>query len=203
MLRIDHVMGLHRLFWIPRNLSSDKGVYVDYPADELYAILSAESHRSQAGIVGENLGTVPREVNISMRRHNVQQMYVVQYEIVGDSRRALRSVPSNTVASLNTHDMAPFRAFLEGGDIDDRLDLNFLSVAGARKERRARALMKESIVEFLQRKRLLEPDSTTDPEATFKAITEFLAASVARVVLVNLEVLWPETQPQNVPATNH
>src|SRR5262249_1546289 len=70
LLRIDHVMGLHRLFWIPNGFTGDKGVYVNYPAEELYAILCVESNRSLAGIVGENLGTVPAEVNASMRRHN-------------------------------------------------------------------------------------------------------------------------------------
>src|SRR5204862_921835 len=84
LLRIDHVMGLHRLYWIPDELTGDKGVYVEYPAGELWAILSLESHRHRAGIVGENLGTVPPAVNAAMAKHDIRQMYVVQYEIMGD-----------------------------------------------------------------------------------------------------------------------
>src|SRR5678816_2341650 len=84
LLRFDHVMGLHRLYWIPNELTGDKGVYVEYPAEEMWAILSLESHRYKAGIVGENLGTVPPQVNDAMRRHDIRQMYVVQYEIMGN-----------------------------------------------------------------------------------------------------------------------
>jgi 4-alpha-glucanotransferase len=203
MLRIDHVMGLHRLFWIPQGLTGDKGVYVEYPAEELYAILCLESHRNLAGIVGENLGTVPPEVNASMDRHNIQQMYVLQYEAVGDDpARALRAVPSNAVASLNTHDMPPFRAFLDGSDIDDRLDLGFLDEKAAGKERRQRAAIRKLLVEFFSRQKLLRRGAGKDSAEIFKAAAQFLAASMASVVLINVEDLWGETLPQNVPATH-
>ena len=151
LLRIDHVMGLHRLYWIPKELSGDKGVYVEYPAEELYAILSLESHRYQAGIVGENLGTVPPAVNAAMARHDIRQMYVLQYEIAGDPKKlSLRPVAKKCVGSLNTHDMPPFRAFWEGTDIDDRLDLGFLNAKGAREERRNRKAMQKSLASFLE-----------------------------------------------------
>jgi 4-alpha-glucanotransferase len=204
LLRIDHVMGLHRLYWIPNELSGDKGVYVEYPAEDLYAILSLESHRNEAGIVGENLGTVPPEVNRSMSRHNIQEMYVLQYEIVDDTKRAtLRRVPENCVASLNTHDMAPFRAFLEGRDIEDRLKLGFLKPKDARQERKRRAELVTALVRFLRKKGFLEPEiQIPKSELIFQAATGFLAASMANIVLVNVEDLWKEVLPQNVPATH-
>jgi 4-alpha-glucanotransferase len=181
LLRIDHVMGLHRLYWIPEDLTGDKGVYVEYPAEELWAILSLESHRYRAGIVGENLGTVPREVNAAMSKHDIRQMYVVQYEIMGDpDSPELRPPPEKCVASLNTHDMPPFRAFLDATDIDDRLDLGFLDQKTAAVERKQRKKMRRRYSDILQ----------------------FLSNSMANIVLVNLEDLWKETLPQNVPATS-
>jgi len=184
MLRIDHVMGLHRLYWIPNGLTGDKGVYVEYPADELYAILCLESHRYQAGLVGENLGTVPPGVNRALAQHNIRQMYVVQYEIMSDSHKPkLRSVPAKSVASLNTHDMPPFQAFLEGLDIDDRVDLGLLDERTATKERTQRLVMRRKL-------------------GSLRSVIQFLAKSMADIVLVNLEDLWQETLPQNVPATN-
>jgi 4-alpha-glucanotransferase len=193
LLRIDHVMGLHRLYWIPDGLSGAQGVYVEYPAEEFYAILSLESHRNKAGIVGENLGTVPLEVNASMKRHNIRQMYVVQYEIVEGGRRAtLRKPPLGSVASLNTHDMPPFKAFLEGDDIPDRLDLNFLDAEGAQQERGRRAQLRTALSKFLGQK---------SPEGILNSCFGFLGKSRAGIVLVNLEDLWQEINPQNVPAT--
>src|SRR5205085_8948616 len=98
LLRIDHVMGLHRLYWIPRGFPADQGAYVSYPAEELHAILSLESHRHQTMIVGENLGTVTAEVNQAMARHGLRQMYALQYEQRADSRQALRTPPTQVVA---------------------------------------------------------------------------------------------------------
>jgi 4-alpha-glucanotransferase len=202
LLRIDHVMGLHRLFWIPKGFTGDKGVYVSYPADELYAILCLESHRYHAGIVGENLGTVPPEVNSSMKRHNIQQMYVVQYELEGNNCwLGLQSVPKNTMASLNTHDMSPFRAFLTGLDIKDRLDLAFLDKAGARNERARRSEMTRILEKFLKQKKFLPRGGRPTPMQIFKATMQLLASSAANIVLVNIDDLLGQVFPQNVPAT--
>jgi len=201
MLRIDHVMGLHRLFWIPAGLTGDKGVYVEYPAEELYAILSLESHRYEAGIVGENLGLVPAEVTRSMRRHNIHQMFVVQYELAADNpKRAMRPIPRDSVASLNTHDVVPFHGFLNGDDIDDRLDLKFIDRRTAAQERKQRRRVTRNLVAFLRHKRLLKR-GRVEPDELTRAILQFLSQSMAKVVLVNLEDLWKETRPQNIPAT--
>jgi 4-alpha-glucanotransferase len=202
LLRIDHVMGLHRLFWIPRGFSGDKGVYVSYPADEMYAILCLESHRNEAGIVGENLGTVPPEVNTSMRRHNIQQMYVVQYELEGkDPKKALQTVPKNCVASLNTHDMFPFGAFLNGTDLDDRLDLGFLTKSDLKTEQARRSTMKKALTEVLQAEKLLPAGNRPNATVLFKGIVEHLAQSPTNIVLLNIDDLLGETLPQNVPST--
>src|SRR5690606_8353725 len=81
LLRLDHVMGLHRLYWVPDGLPASQGVYVRYPAEELYAILLLEAHRLGASIIGENLGTVPSYVNQAMRTHGFGRLYVFQYEM--------------------------------------------------------------------------------------------------------------------------
>ena len=190
LLRIDHVMGLHRLFWIPEGMPGTQGLYVRYPSEEIYAVLSVESHRYDAGIVGENLGLVPPEVNEALTRHNIRQLYIVQSELSVESRKKpLKRPNEDVVASLNTHDMAPFQSFVDGKDIDDRLSLKFLDRKMAHKERKTRERLRKSLRKFLKSKNV------------FQGCIEFLGRSEASVVLVNLEDLWNETQPQNVPAT--
>jgi 4-alpha-glucanotransferase len=200
LLRIDHVMGLHRLFWIPKGLEPRDGVYVRYPAEELYAIVCLESHRHRASIVGENLGTVPAYVNASMARHGLQRMYVMQYELAAGPRHVLRAAPHDSVASLNTHDMPPFAAYWEGLDIVDRLRLGLLDPAGARIEQENRRSLRPALERFLERQGWLTGDSP-GLAPLLQACLRFLSASPARVVLVNLEDLWLEREPQNVPGT--
>ncbi len=210
ILRIDHVMGLHRLFWIPQGLETSQGVYVRYHADELYAILTLESHRHGSIIVGEDLGTVPPEVRPAMRRHGLHQMYVLHYELY--SPETLRPVPADSVANFGTHDMPPFASFWDGSDIETRLKVGILDKAGAKKERHTREKIKAALVAFLRNGSWLKSEGggdnggevTTQSHviAVLRACLEFLSASRGRVVLVNLEDLWLETQSQNIPSTD-
>jgi len=189
LLRIDHVMGLHRLFWIPEGLTGDKGLYVQYRAEEMYAILSLESHRAGAGFIGENLGVVPPAVNQLMARHNIRPLYVAQYETAtGSEGGALRAPLAGSVASLNTHDLFPFAGFLKGTDIDERQRLKFVTPKEAAAERKDRQRTRKALADFLGKN-------------IFEGAVEFLSKSDADIVLLNPEDLWQETKAQNIPST--
>ncbi len=114
MVRIDHVMGLHRLFWVPRGFKPTEGVYVRYPTEERFAILTLESHRMRTTIVGEDLGTVPAVVRRQMNRHDLRRMYVMQFMVKSDPRQAVEPPLAGMVAHLNTHDTPTFKAFWDG-----------------------------------------------------------------------------------------
>jgi 4-alpha-glucanotransferase len=104
MLRLDHVMGLHRLWWIPEGAPAGEGAYVHYAADEQYAVLALAAARHGAEVVGENLGTVPPEVNAAMEDHGLVGMWPYQLAVpAGDTEP-----PRGWLATLNTHDMAPY-----------------------------------------------------------------------------------------------
>jgi 4-alpha-glucanotransferase len=201
ILRLDHIMSLHRLYWIPSGMEAHEGVYVRYPSEELYAILSVESHRHQALIVGEDLGTVPRYVRREMARHDIHRTYVVQFELRPERRHPVGPVPAASVASINTHDMALFAAFWRGLDIDDRLKRRLFDDKSARSERKSRQALKQSFLALLRRQRLLR-EAEEDERSVLRACLAFLSATRARVVYVGLEDLWLETKPQNVPGTS-
>lgn len=202
LLRMDHVMGLHRLWVIPEGLDAAQGAYVQYPAEELYAILSLEAFRSRALIVGEDLGTVPPQVRTGMARHGLYRTYVIQYEL--DSHPERVSVPTRRmVAGVNTHDMPPFRLYWKGRDIEQRWRMGLFDseemMHAARSERRA---LRRSLRTFLEKRGFLA-DRKRPPTEILGAILRFLGRSASPLVIVNLEDLWGETEPQNIPGTEN
>jgi 4-alpha-glucanotransferase len=199
VLRIDHMMGFHRLFWIPQGFSARDGVYVNYPAEELYAVFNLESHRHQSILIGEDLGTVPPEVRPAMARHNINRMYVMQYELQPQYQNALNPVYPDCIAVLNTHDMPPFAGWWQGLDIEDRVDLGILGPAIAEEERKRRRSLLDALVQTLQSQGRLR--GSTEPRDVLRACLAHICNGAAQLVLANLEDLWLETQPQNVPGT--
>jgi 4-alpha-glucanotransferase len=175
VLRVDHVMGLRRLFWIPDGFTPHDGVYVRSPADELFAVLSAASHRHRCRIVGENLGTVPPAVERALARHDVLGMWIAQFSWPGDAgdRGRLPSPPRRSIASLSTHDTATFPAWWE------RLD-------PATRDRVAVALGL--------------PADADGADAT-RAAAARVAGGPSELTVVALADLWGETEPQNLPGT--
>jgi 4-alpha-glucanotransferase len=201
VLRLDHVMGLHRLFCIPQGMSASEGTYLRYHPDELYAILSLESHRSRTVIVGEDLGTVPPYVRPMMKKHGMYRMYVLHYELASaGTGKILKPVPGNSIASLNTHDIFPFAAVWNGTEIEQRAALGLLGRAAADRERKLWEGKKRALVRLLQAKGFLDK-TPASAEEVLQACLAFLSASDAVMVLVNLEDLWLETRPQNIPST--
>jgi 4-alpha-glucanotransferase len=173
ILRIDHALGFHRLFWIPKGEPPRNGGYVRMRARELYGVVLAEAARVGAEVIGEDLGTVPPELRPSLARRGLLRLYVAQYEWDGEGRP--RPIPSGCVAMLNTHDQVPF--------------------AGYWKKRGSERPGRTS-----RRERGFPPPGTPVAEA-FRIATRRLARSRARLVLVTLEDLWGEVRPQNVPGT--
>jgi len=183
ILRLDHVAGLHRLFWIPKGMTAADGVYVKYKADEFYAILTLESQRYRSVIIGEDLGNVPGYIRKQMLKNKIYRMYVASLEYRPNPQQALGLIPEKALASLNTHDLPPFTAFWQekGRNVADRICLPL----------------------YLHQQGWL-PSPTLDNYEVLKGCLKHLAASRADIFLINLEDLWQETNSQNIPGEiNH
>lgn len=200
LLRIDHVMGLHRLFWVPHGLPATEGVYVRYPSEDWFAIVALESHRSRSGVCGENLGTVPEKVDQMMKAHGLQGTYCLQFSAGDPLDPNLRYPDPEEVACLNTHDMPPFASFWQGFDVDDRLALGLLGEVERAAHLAHRGLLRSKLALVFEHAGCLDTVEPTLHQALRGAL-RFLARSEAGTLLVNLEDLWLEPAPQNTPGT--
>jgi 4-alpha-glucanotransferase len=117
-LRIDHVMGLLRLWWIPADQEAGNGAYVRYPLEDLLGVLALESQRHQCMVIGEDLGTVPKEILASLRESGVYSYKVLYFE--HDKNfvyRPPQDYVSQAMATVTTHDLPTLRGYWEGGDL--------------------------------------------------------------------------------------
>jgi 4-alpha-glucanotransferase len=218
-LRVDHIMGLERLYFIPEGFDARHGAYVSYRADELYAVVALEAYRTGAVVVGEDLGTVPEGMRSRMAEHRMLRSWVLEFESTPED--PLPAAPSGVLASWGTHDLPRFRAYLAGDDIAEREQAGQLTADEAVAERSGRALWRRAL---LRAAGLPEEESAmtvaTDgesvaPDARYgeggggadltdralRACLVHLAGSAADLVLLDLEDLWGETEPQNRPGT--
>lgn len=205
MLRIDHVMGLFRLYWIPWGMGPKAGAYVRYPAEELLALFCLASVNHGCSLVGEDLGTVPPAVRPAMRSRGIDRLYVAQFSI-HPGEPVLDPPPEDAIACVNTHDLPPFAAFWRGCDIDDRLDLGLFDETQSAAEHAERRRLRESLANALG---LLEkpvadvedPTLAIEPTEVLGRLIMRLRTEPSRGLLVNMEDLWGAVDPQNVPGT--
>ena len=209
-LRLDHVMGLFRLFWIPRGLPASAGAYVRYPHDDLLGIAALESVRHQAVIVGEDLGTVPDWVRERLSAACVLSYRVCYFEReVDGSWRAPAAYPECAMAVVTTHDLPTLSGFWSGEDLDTRARLGFYpDEAALEAVRLERQRDKTRILEELNVQGLLPEGLPTDaaaaPEmapALCRAIHAFLARTPSRIMMASIEDAIGERCQTNLPGT--
>ena len=215
VLRLDHVMSLMHLYWIPRGASPAEGAYVSYPFADLRGILALESERRRCAVIGEDLGTVPAGFRETMADANVLSYRVLLFER-GRSGRFLPpdSYPERATASFSTHDIATLKGFWLGRDLQWRRELDLYPTAEAReKDWRERGHDRKRLLDALIRaaalprqaaKRLLprSGEPVYEPELA-EAVYRFLGRSKARLVLMQLEDVLGELEQANLPGTVH
>ena len=207
-LRIDHVMGLFRQFWIAEGLTGKDGAYVRFPSDELLGILALEATRAGALVVGEDLGTVPPDVPPALEERRIMSSKVLYFERTKNGGfKPSSSYAELALATPNTHDMPTLAGWWEGRDIKLRNDAGQLGAAGrgdkdpaVAKARRERDAEKTALLRRLAAEGLLpaakEPASNTELRA---AVHTFLCRSPAALVGVSIDDIVGEKNPVNMP----
>ena len=118
-LRIDHVMALLRLWWVPPGASAAKGAYIYYPVDDLLGILALESHRNQCLLIGEDLGTVPQGIDVTLKENGVHSYKVFFFERSKDDGGYISPAhyTEQAMSALTTHDMPTLKGFWHCDDL--------------------------------------------------------------------------------------
>ncbi|WP_029352672.1 glycogen debranching protein GlgX [Bosea sp. 117] len=204
-LRIDHVMGLRRLFLLPEGAKATEGAYLSYPFDDLAGQVALESTRAECLVVGEDLGTVPFGMRDQLARERMLSYRVLWFERSEQRFTPPEDYPSLAVACVSTHDLPTLAGWWSGADITERralgLDGNEATEAalGARrleKEELARALIREGLIEAV-------PDLDGDlGEAFFVAVHAYVARTRSMLALTQIDDLAGETVAVNLPGTD-
>jgi 4-alpha-glucanotransferase len=198
-LRIDHVMGLFRLFWIPEGAEPAQGTYVRYPADDLLGILALESHRAAALVVGEDLGTVEPGVRERLAAEGVLSYRLAWFEHGPDGgRRRAADYPRLALAATTTHDLPTVAGFFSGSDLDHLCDIGVAVPGGP--EQGDQLAQREGLGRLLEDEGLLAQGERSVP-AIVAALYGFLARTPSMLVAATLEDAVEAHERPNVPGT--
>lgn len=200
-LRIDHAMGLVRLYWIPPGMPATEGAYVRYPAEDLIAILALESRRHRAIVIAEDLGTVPDGFEALLERWGILSSRVLWFEREeGGGFRPRDAYPERALVTTTTHDHAPLAAWLSASDAEVRRRIGVMTDEEARDAAAWRAHERAALLARLREAGLIPEDEADPPYATMlAAVYAFVAGTPARLVGVSLDDLAEETEPVNIP----
>lgn len=209
-LRIDHVMGLMRLFWIPAGGTPEAGAYVAYPLDDLFGIVALESQRNRCLVVGEDLGTVPDAVREAMARCGVLMYRLFYFEKEQDGGfRPPAAYPASALVAASTHDLPTLSGYWHGSDLDARTQLGLFPSEEMRQGQIvARAQDRAQLLVALERERLLPAAASIHPAGNpemsaelARAIHVYLVRTPSQVMMVRPEDVLGQVEQVNLPGT--
>ncbi len=206
-LRLDHIMSIYRQWWVPVGRDATDGGYVHYPLDDLMSVLALESERRSCLVIGEDLGTVPREVRQAMEERAVYSYRVLLFEKAWDGRFFRPDeYPRRAIATVTTHDLPTFAGFWSGNDIELRERLKLYPSEEIRLQvADERAHDRRALLVALESAGLAPPvtDGGQDCAALSHAVHVYLARSASALVALQVEDLVGMTEPVNVPGTSN
>ncbi|HET7728949.1 MAG TPA: malto-oligosyltrehalose synthase [Usitatibacter sp.] len=203
-LRIDHVMGLLRLWWVPAGSKASEGAYVRYPVDDLLGIVALESHRHRCLVIGEDLGTVPDEVRQKLADAEILSYRLLLFERDGVGFKPPESYPRRALVAWSTHDLPTLAGWWEEEDCRIRSELGMLDGEALRAQREERRGARAALVQALARDGLVDASMPAEgplPETLPDAVQAWAARAPASVMVVQMEDVLQVRPQANLPGT--
>ncbi len=200
-IRVDHVAGLWRLWWIPPGRPATDGTYVRYDSDALLGILALEAHRANAAVIGEDLGTVSNEVTETLHERGMLSCAVLWFQrdldSEGEPLLPPKRWPVDALASISTHDLPTTAGYLGAEHVRVRAERGLLTDPDA--ERAKAAAERAELLDALEAHGLLPADPTD--ENLVVALHELLATSSSRLLLTSPQDALGDPRQPNLPGT--
>ena len=198
-IRIDHVLGLFRLWWIPPGRSAAEGSYVHYPADEMLGVLTLEAARAGAIVVGEDLGTVPAGVREALHNNGIAGSAVLYFERDSHGPRPPELWSANSLATVNTHDLPTAVGYLTGARAPLYRTLGLLDDEQAASESSRDDLERDQLVALMVERRIVSADAGI--EELVAGLHVLLGRSPCTLLLAALGDAVCDPRQPNVPGT--
>ena len=197
-IRIDHVMGLQRLWIIPQGCSPDQGAYLNYPFEDQLRLITLEAWRHRALVIGEDLGTVPPGLREKLASRNILGMRVLLFE--QDNGRFIPPAkwPKDALATTTTHDLPSLCGWSKGHDIDWRLKAGHSSAEQAEADRPEREEQKRALTTALTQAGCLDVKDA-GLSKKLEASIEYVGSTPAPLVLLPIEDAMASEQQPNLP----
>jgi len=208
-LRIDHVMRLFRLYWIPDDCDASQGAYVKERTLDFVKVLALESVRNRVVVVGEDLGTVEPEIRETLERFGILSYRLFYFEKTTEGAfRKPEDYPVQALVSSTTHDLPTITGFWTGADIEARRAAGVINEEGIRAQYASRRVEKQKMLDVLFERGLM-PGHLPREEAAYSeltgelhnAVVGFLALTPSQLLAINQEDLTKEPAQQNLPGT--
>ncbi|MBF0153866.1 MAG: glycogen debranching protein GlgX [Magnetococcales bacterium] len=208
-VRLDHVMSLTRLFWVPEGGTAADGGYVRYPFEDLLGIVNLESQRNQCLVIGEALGTVPDGFRERLGEAGILAYRLFYFERDGQGGFLDPAAYNDlSLVAVTTHDLPTFAGFWEGVDLEEKQRLEiFPTQALADRVRAERAVDRQRLLEALTKRKLERPTAPAEgvlppwsPELT-RAVYQFMAKTPGKLLMVQMEDLIGQRHQVNMPGT--
>lgn len=190
-VRLDHVLGLMRLYLVPHGSRASAGAYVRFPFEPLLHVIAEESNRYRCIFIGEDLGTVPEGFRETAGRWGVWTYRVMMFERWGDGEfKPPHDYPGEALATFNTHDLPTYRGWVSGHDLGTKRALRLDPGESDEDRQRARDALQRAVSGY--------PHAPAD---SYAAACAYLAASPARLVMVSAEDMLDMVEQVNIPGT--